>query len=97
MNRNHAAIWAIAGALAITLAGCNASTTPRSDARMGEATMLMRAQQTLNPDASRNADPVVGLDGKAAKGALDNYRDSFRQPPAETPNFLSIGTVGGTK
>lgn len=95
MNRNHAAIWATAGVL--VLGGCNASTTPRTDARMGEAMMLMRAQQTLNPDASRNADPVVGLDGKAAKGALDNYRDSFRQPPAETANFLSIGTVGGAR
>ncbi|MCG2576464.1 hypothetical protein LZ012_05585 [Dechloromonas sp. XY25] len=95
MNRTTAALCAMAGILA--LAGCTATTTPKSDARMGEAMLLMRAQQTLNPEASRNAEPVVGLDGKAAKGALDNYRDSFRQPPAETANFLSIGTVGGTR
>jgi hypothetical protein len=95
MNTIKTGIWAMAGVVA--LGGCAVSTTPKTDARMGEAMTLMRAQQTLNPDASRNTEPVVGLDGKAAKGALDNYRDSFRQPPAEAANFLSIGGVGGGK
>lgn len=89
MNKTLAGMIAIAGIVA--LSGCVATTTPETDARFGEAMSMMKAQQTLNPDASRNTDPVVGLDGKAAKGALDNYRDSFRKPPAEAPNFLGIG------
>jgi len=72
------------------LTGCIA-TTPTSDAQFGRATAMARAQQTLNPDASRNTDPVKGLDGKAAKGALDNYRDSFRVPPSEAAQVLTIG------
>jgi hypothetical protein len=71
------------------LAGC-VSTTPHLDEQHGAATILTRAQQTLYPDASRNTNPVKGLDGKAAKGALDNYRDSFRQPPSEA-EVISIG------
>jgi hypothetical protein len=71
------------------LAGC-VSTTPHLDDKHGAAATLARAQQTLNPDASRNTNPVKGLDGKAAKGALDNYRDSFRQPPSEA-EVISIG------
>lgn len=93
MNMNTTGLLVIVGVLA--LSGCAVSTTPKTDARMGSALTVMRAQQTLNPEASRNTDPVTGLDGKAAKGALDNYRDSFRQPPAETASFMSIGGVGG--
>jgi hypothetical protein len=71
------------------LAGC-ASTTPYLDDQHGAAATLTRAQQTLDPNASRNTNPVKGLDGKAAKGALDNYRDSFRLPPSEA-EVISIG------
>ncbi|MGE5469744.1 MAG: hypothetical protein ACM3X0_02985 [Bacteroidota bacterium] len=95
MNIDKTALIAVAGAF--TLAGCVATTTPETDRRLGDAMTMMRAQQTMNPEASRNTEPVTGIDGKAAKGALDNYRDSFRKPPAETPNFLSIGGAGGGK
>ena len=73
----------LALAAIVTLCGCAASTTPETDARFGQSFNLIKAQQTLNPDASRTTDPVAGIDGKAAKGAYDNYRDSFRKPPDE--------------
>jgi hypothetical protein len=76
--------------------GCAATTTPQTDAHLGETMTMLKAQQTLNPDASRNTDPVTGLDGKAAKGALDNYRDSFRKPPAEGSNMVTIGVGTGS-
>lgn len=79
--RNHSTLFAIAGL--VLLGGCAATTTPHMDARFGEAVTMLRAQQTLDPEASANTNPVTGMDGKAAKGALDNYRDSFRKPPAE--------------
>lgn len=81
------AVFLSLGAL---VAGCG--TTPDVDARFGESVMLTKAQQTANPDASRNTNPAAGMDGKAAKGAMDNYRDSFRKPPAEAPNSLTIGS-----
>jgi hypothetical protein len=76
------------------LAGC-VSTTPYLDEKHGAAATLARSQQTLDPDASRNTNPVKGLDGKAAKGALDNYRDSFRLPPSEAANVIGIGVGQG--
>ena len=79
-----------------TLAGCVAAT-PQVDARHGNTVMMLRAQQTLNPEASRNTNPVKGLDGKAAKGALDNYRDSFRTPPSEASQVLTIGVGAGQR
>ena len=76
------------------LAGCVA-TTPYLDEKHGAAATLARSQQTLDPDASRNTNPVKGLDGKAAKSALDNYRDSFRLPPSDAANVISIGVGQG--
>jgi hypothetical protein len=80
----------IAGA-ALTLAGC-ASTTPNLDAHFGEAVMAARAQQTINPRASLNTDPVNGLDGRAAREAMLRYYDSYRTPP---PSFNVINIGGG--
>ena len=87
----------IATASLLMLSGCGSiSTTPEVDSRFGESLSIIKAQQTINPDASRNTDPVAGIDGKAAKGAYDNYRDSFRQPPAEGLNVTPVtGTDGG--
>jgi hypothetical protein len=84
----------IAGVL--SLCGCAATTTPATDAHFGEAMTMIKAQQTLNPDASRNTNPVTGLDGKAAKGALDNYRDSFRKPPADQVHPTVVTGAPGT-
>jgi len=95
MTRTTAGMMAITGIVAL-LGGCAfPSTTPEVDARFGESLNIMKAQQTINPDASRNTDPVAGVDGKAAKGAYDNYRDSFRKPPAEGLNVTPIGNVSG--
>lgn len=79
---------------ALTLSGC-ASTTPNYDAHFGEAVMAARAQQTINPHASLNTDPVTGLDGRAAREAMTNYYDSFKTPPP-TFNVINIGgSIGG--
>lgn len=84
----------IVGVLA--LAACTATTTPRTDAQMGESLNLLKAQQVLNPSASRDADPVSGMDGKAAKGALDNYNESFRKPVPQAPGPLTTTGSGST-
>lgn len=87
MNRSQYILMTV---LAAGLAGC-ISPTPNLDKRFGDSVTMLKAQQTMNPAASRNTDPVAGLDGKAAKGALDNYHDRFRTPPSEAPNVFSFG------
>ena len=54
---------------------------------------MMKAQQTLNPGAALNADPVKGIDGQAAKSAYDEYQKSFKEPVAQ-PNAFTIGVAG---
>lgn len=77
--------------LSVCLFGCASSTTPQLDSRFGEAVLQARALQTINPDASLNADPVSGLDGESARNAMDRYQESFKTPPA-TFNVLNIGS-----
>ena len=81
---------------AAALAAC-APTTPALDLRQGESVRALRAQQTLDPGATaRNTAPVLGLDGKAARGAMENYRDAFRTPPSEarTPQTVINNSNG---
>lgn len=87
----------VTGALIVggALSGC-ASNTPRLDASFGEAVEMAKAQQTLNPDAPRNTDPVAGMDGVAAHGVMDRYNKSFKQPPPPVNVFnIGIGSSAG--
>lgn len=81
MSKNQLRLLVIAGIVSLT--GCVATTTPDTDSRFGESMSLIKAQQTLNPAASSNTDPVMGIDGRAAKGAMDRYRKSFSEEPKE--------------
>jgi hypothetical protein len=65
---------------AVLLTAC-AVTTPVLDANFGNAVRQARSAQTLNPNASANRDPVLGIDGKAAVSAQDRYQESFKSPP----------------
>ena len=66
------------------------STSPKLDARFGDAVNVAKAQQTLNPDASKNRNVVAGMDGKAAEDAMLRYRESFKNPPPPA-NVFTIG------
>lgn len=73
------------------------TTTPHLDSHFGQAVNMAKAQQTLNPDASRNTDPVAGISGKAGQTAADSYHDSLKKPP-EPATIINIGgSLGGGK
>lgn len=87
-------------ALVFALAGCGStassgmqSRTPNLDERFGQAVEMAKAQQTLNPDASKNPDPVKGIDGRAAREAVERYETSFQRPQPQQ-NIFSIGVSG---
>jgi hypothetical protein len=75
---------------AVLLAACSTTTTPDYDQRFGDAVRQARMRQTLNPTASANPDPVMGLDGKAAQEGIHLYHDSFKVPPPVV-NVINIG------
>jgi hypothetical protein len=77
----------------LALGGC-ATPTPYLDQHFGLAVNTAKAQQTLNPEASRNPDPVTGMDGIAADNSVDEYHKSFKAPPPTFP-VINIGVGGG--
>ena len=66
------------------------SSTPQLDAAFGESVRQARAMQTVDAEAGRKAGPVVGIDGEAARNAMDEYQKGFKEPP-RTFNILGIG------
>lgn len=86
--------WTVAIGIAALLAGC-AARTPVLDRHFGEAVNTAKAQQTVNPDASRDPDPVAGLDGPAADATIDRYHKSYETPP-QPVNVFTIGIGGGS-
>ena len=80
----------LTAASCVALLTACASTTPTLDANFGNAVRQARAAQTLNPTASSNRDPVLGIDGKAGAAAQERYQDSFKAPP-KTFEIINIG------
>ncbi len=75
------------------VAGCGTTTPLVLDQQMGTAVNLAKEQQTLNPEASQDTQPVEGIDGEVADALMDRYQKGFETPPAV--NVFNIG-VGGT-
>ena len=70
------------------------ANSPRLDARFGDSVNIAKAQQTLNPEASKNRNVVAGIDGKAAQETMVRYRESFKSPPPPS-NVFTIGVSSG--
>lgn len=91
-----AAVVLLVPAVLLTVTACAQSPahTPRLDAKFGEAVRQARARQTIDPEASKNTDPVSGIDGVAAQNSIEEYQKSFQEPP-QTFNVLGIGGGAG--
>lgn len=81
------------GCAALFISGC-AQTRYATDEAFGDAVRSAQAQQTLNPDASRNTAAPKGMHGAAAKATVDRYQKSYETPPPPV-NVFTIG-VGST-
>ena len=77
-------------ALLLTLVGGCASRSPNLDAQFGKSVRLLNAQQTINPNAMANSDPVLGLDGRAALSGYNDYQKTFATP-VQQPSTFTIG------
>ena len=54
----------------------------------GTAYQAARQNQTLNPDAGENLDPVTGMEGLAAATAMEAYRKTYEKPDAQMQKSL---------
>ena len=85
MLKRTIAITAVCALLAL-FSGCSgtAGNNPFReetllDKNWGRSVETAKYNQTLDPEAGKNALPVEGLDGKAAGYAVDKYDNSFKE------------------
>jgi len=97
MNKTHIVLCMII--LTITALVCGACATPSKVAdNWGTAYYAQKQGQTVNPDASKNLEPVTGLYGQAAEAAMGQYLKSFTgkasQGSSSTMGTQGVGYIG---
>ena len=61
------------------------------DQNWGRSYETAKYNQMVNPNAGRNLEPVVGLDGVAAENTVNTYDDSFKEKRTqEVTNILKL-------
>jgi len=78
-------------ALFFLLMSCAAT---RLETDFGTSSRLLKTNQIHNPEAEKNIEPVLGLDGKASQANIEKYREDFEKPPAPVSSTLTIGISG---
>lgn len=77
--------------------GCGKNMTIQKettlDRNWGRSLESAKYNQILNPDASKNLEPVVGLDGQSAEKNMDKYKKSFEKEPAQKAYNLNLGGI----
>ena len=70
--------------------GCGTRET-MLDKNWGSSFESAKQNQILNPEAGKNLDPVIGLDGKAAKNNMEKYRQGFtKKGKSNNPTTITI-------
>lgn len=77
------------------IVGCSAPTL--LDQNWGRSVETARYNQTLNPDAGSNEQPVEGLDGHSAASALEHYRTTFTPQETSSGHDTKVTGLGTTQ
>lgn len=75
--------------VSFVMAACT-PLTPNLDSGFGYAVNQAKAEQTLNPDASSNVEPVTGVTGTEGNLAIDAYHKSLEKTEPTT-TIINIG------
>ena len=76
----------------LLVVGCAAS---RVEMDYGTSFKLAKFNQTLNPQAEKNLEPVTGFDGRTAEATIERYRKGFQEKTQAPVYSISIGNFGG--
>ena len=86
----------VAAAVAMVF-GCSSGAFKKDtlmDHNWGKSQETARYQQISNPDAGKDTEPVVGLDGDAAERNLNRYRKSFEKTDTKTVYNIDVSGLG---
>jgi len=92
MLTTYVKIIGLIAALSI-FSGCGTFSPQREtmlDRNWGTSLKTAKQSQILNPEAEKNLDPVVGLDGQVAEAGIEQYRKGFK----EKQQIQKVFTIG---
>jgi hypothetical protein len=73
--------------------GCAATASPNTDAQLGDSMRIIKAQQSIDPAASRrHGTAVPTTDGRLVRGAVDSLREASKTPAPST--VINVGGGG---
>ncbi len=93
MTKAYLCIGLIAVSLIFT--GCVWNEPGRVEMDYGTSYKLSIFNQTLDPEAEKNLEPVIGLGGPEANLNMERYRKSFEKESPRPTYILNVGAVGG--
>jgi PBP1b-binding outer membrane lipoprotein LpoB len=76
----------------LILTGCVGPSRLEMD--YGTSYKLAKFNQTLNPEAEKNLEPVTGFDGGAAQATVGKYRKGFEEKTSAPVYSINIGGFG---
>jgi hypothetical protein len=96
LQKGNIILIVVLAMFSIALLGCagNLPEAKRADIlemNWGKSIESAKNNQILNPDAGKNIDPVVGLDGEIAEHGVNKYKKSFEKDvPVKTTTSFEI-------
>ena len=72
--------------------GCTGPSRVEMD--YGTSYKLAIFNQTLNPEAEKNLEPVEGFEGMAAQAVTERYRKGFQEESEKPVYSFSQGSIG---
>ena len=82
------------GLIAVFLIATGCAGPNRMEMDYGTSYKLAKFNQTLNPEAEKNLEPVVGFDSGAAGAVVEKYRKDFEKEPPRPVYVLGLGSMG---
>jgi len=88
MLKGNMILIVVLAMFSVSLWGCagNVPEAQRADylnMNFGKSFESAKNNQILNPDAGKNLEPVVGLNGEAAEHGVDKYKKTFKEQAME--------------
>jgi hypothetical protein len=82
-------------ALLAVISGCSGTSPDYQGTLLGKnwgrSFEAAKFGQMMNPDADKNREPVLGLDGQPAEYGIDNYKNSFQEKQTqEITNIIKL-------
>ena len=80
------------GLVGIFLISVSCAGPSRLEMDYGTSHKLAKFNQTLNPEAEKNLEPVTEFDGGAAQATIGRYRKGFEEKTSAPTYVFSIST-----